>query len=60
MAQLVVAGAVAEAHDGQAGALGGDEGDVDRDPVGEQDGDPRAPGQPGAGEHPREPVARAS
>ena len=54
VAQLVVTGAVAEAHDRQARPLGRDEGDVDRDPVGEEDRNASSPGQPGAGEDARE------
>ena len=46
VAQLAVAGAVAEADDGETGALGGDEGDVHRDPVGEQHRDAAPAGSP--------------
>ena len=54
MADLVVAGAVTEPDDGQPGALGGDERHVNRDAVGEQDGNPGAAGEAGSCEDARQ------
>ena len=60
MADLVVAGAVAEADDGEARPLGGDERDVHRRGVGQEHGDPGLTGQAGGHQRAGQAVARSS